>query len=395
MIFDKLNFKNAITESSEIAKLMLSGSGNDSGSVVTTETAMRVTAVYACINVIAESLAQLPLTLYNRNGRKKEPALSDNLYRLLHDAPNDFQTSFDWRLTKTALLCLKGNAYSFINRSQTSGEILELLPMHPDKVKVTQNKDYSLNYIFTDNEHNRIPLRQDQVFRLTGLSFDGVNGISPIEKHRQTIGIALSADRHSALSLKNGSKMSGVLSHPGHFKDPDVRNRVAESWQDSTSGNNAYKTAVLEDGLTWTPISMTNKDAQYIEARKFQIEDIARIFNVPPHKIGHLEKATNNNIEHQGLEFVVDTMMPWFVRWEQAIARDLLGKKDSARKFAKFNVAGLLRGDSKARAEFYASGIQNLWLNPNEVREHEDMNPREGGDKYINPNINTGETANA
>lgn len=373
----------AITESSALAGLIY-GSQSNAGVTVTTDSAMRQSAVYACVLVISETVAQLPLLLYMRNGKSKDRAIAHRLYSLLHDAPNDFQTSFEWRQTKTAHLCLRGRAYSYISRSVT-GEVLELLPMHPDRVKAKQNKDFSIEYEFTDAEGVMHTLRQDQVFRLTGLSLDGFNGISPIAYHRETVGTAIAADKHTALAFKNGAKMTGVLKNPGHFSSTDVAKRVKESWDEAHSGDNAFKTPLLEDGLEWQQISMNNRDAQYIETRKFQTEDVARIFRVPPHKIGHLEKSTNNNIEHQGLEFVTDTMMPWLRRWEQAIARDLLGRSASRTYFAEFLVDALLRGDAKSRSEFYSSAIQTGWMNRNEVRAKENMNPAEGLDEFLEP----------
>ena len=384
MIFDMLKPKARITESSELAKLLGTGSMTAAGVAINSQTAMNISAVYACITVIAETLAQLPLILYKRDGDNKSRATTHRLYRLLHDAPNSFQTSFDWRMTKTAHILLYGAGYSFISRS-VSGEILELLPMHPDKMEIKQNKDFSIEYIFTDLDGKRIPLRQDQVFRVTGFSLDGVNGISPIEYHRQTMGIASAADRHTALTFKNGAKHSGILQNDGHFTSDDVAKRVKESWDEANSGDNSHKTALLEDGLEWKAVSMTNRDAQYIESRKFQIEEIARIFHMQLHKIGHLEKATNNNIEHQGLEFVTATMMPWLMRWEQSIARDLLGVTDSRSFFAEFLVDGLLRGDSTARAAFYQSAVGTPWMTVNEARAAENRNPVEGGDKLVTP----------
>jgi len=378
--------KNArITDSGELAKV-ITGAVSNSGTTVNSETAMRLSAVYACVRVLSESVAQLPLVYYERKGDKKDRAAGQKLYSLLHDAPNSFQTSFEWRETKMAHLCLKGRAYSFINRSVT-GEILELLPMMPDKVELTQNKDYSLSYVFTDADNKKIALRQDQVFRLTGMSFDGVNGISPIAYQRESLGISLATDQHTARSFKNGAKMSGILKHPATFKDKEVAKRVQESWDNRASGENAFLTPVLEDGMDWIPVSMSNKDAQYIESRKFNVEDIARIFRCPPHKIGHLERSTNNNIEHQGLEFVTDSLMPWLVRWEQAITRDLLLPKQKTRFFAEFLVDAIMRGDSESRGKFYTA----LWtlgaLNPNEIRAKENMNPRDdkGGNEYVKP----------
>lgn len=386
MLFNKIAARPqaAITESSELAKVILAGGASSTGMVVTQETAMRISAVYACVRVLAESLAQLPLIYYERSGNRKERAIAQRMYTILHDAPNEFQTSFEFRETAMAHLCLRGKAYAYINRSST-GEVLELLPMMPDRVEAKQNKDWSISYKFKDADNNLIPLRQNQVFRLIGMSLDGFNGISPIAYQRETLGIALAADKHTALTFKNGAKMTGILTNPGHFSSKDVAIRVKESWDASANGNNAFSTPLLEDGLDWKQVSMSNRDAQYIESRKYNTEDIARIFRVPPHKIGHLEKATNNNIEHQGLEFVTDSMMPWLVRWEQSIARDLLTPPQRQRYFAEFLVDGLLRGDTTARGEFY----NKLWnmgaLSPNEIRAKENMNPRDGGDTYYVP----------
>jgi len=385
MILERMSRNAAITTSSELSKLIVNASTN-SGSIVTQDTAMRLSAVYSCVRVLSESIAQLPLIYYERAGDRKERATAQKLYTLLHDAPNSFQTSFEFRESQMAHLCLSGNAYAFINRSVT-GEILELLPLQPSKVKVKQNKDYSLEYEFTDSDRKVITLRKDQVFRLTGMSFDGINGISPIRYQAESLGISLATDKHTAKSFKNGAKMTGILKHPTTFKDKEVAKRVQESWDNSANGENAYSTPVLEDGMDWIPVTMSNRDAQYIESRKFNVEDIARIFRVPPHKIGHLEKSTNNNIEHQGLEFVTDTMMPWLVRWEQSITRDLLTVAERRRYFAEFLVDGIMRGDSAARASYYNSMWMMGAMNPNEIRTKENMNPRddEGGNEYVKP----------
>ena len=373
----------AITESSELAKVINAGTSY-AGMAVSQETAMRLSAVYACVRVLSESVAQLPLFLYQRDGDKKQRASSQRLYGLLHDAPNDFQTSFEFRETMMAHLCLRGTGYALKNMS-SGGEVLELLPMASHRVEAKQNRDWSISYLFTDIDGKQIPLRQDQVFRLTGLSLNGFTGLSPIAYQRETLGIALATEKHTALTFKNGAKMTGVLENPGHFSSKEVAKRVKESWDASANGDNAYSTPLLEDGLGWKQVSMSNRDAQYIESRKYNTEDIARIFRVPPHKIGHLEKSTNNNIEHQGLEFVTDSLMPWLVRWEQSIARDLLTRTQRQQYFAAFLVDGLLRGDTAARGEFY----NKLWnmgaINPNEIRQKENMNPREGGDEYYVP----------
>jgi len=311
----------------------------------------------------------------------------------LHDMPNDFQTSFEWRLAKTVQILLYGAAYSYINRSVT-GEILELLPMPADKVEMTQAKNYSLSYVFTDKDGTKIPLQQNQVLRVTGFTIDGLNGVSPIEYHRQTIGISIAADKYSALSFKNGAKHSGILENDGHFSSDDVARRVRDSWDDSFGGANAGKTALLEDGLKWKATNQTNRDLQYIETLKYRVEDIARIFRVQPHKIGHLEKSTNNNIEHQASEFLTDTMMPWFIRWEQSIARDLLGRKAAQSYFAEFMIEGMLRGDLASRGEYYMKAVGGPWMSANEVRVRENQNPINGHNEILTPLNMAGEHNN-
>lgn len=391
MLFNQINTRADISSSRELERLIGSGSANNSGEAVNTKNAMRVTAVYSCVMVVAESLAQLPFLLYEKDGDRKNRAVNESLYDLLHDAPNEFQTSFDWRLTKTAHALTHGAGYSFINRS-INGQILEFLPIHPDNMEVVLHKNFKIDYIFTDSDGVKITLRPDQVFRVTGFSLDGVHGISPIEYHRQTIGTALAADKHTALTFKNGAKMSGILQNTGHFSSDEVARRVKESWDEANSGTNSHKTALLEDGLEWKQVSMSHRDAQYIESRKFQLEEIARIYRVPLHKIGHLDRATNNNIEHQGLEFVTDTLMPWNCRWEQSVTRDLIPKKDRKRLYAELLVDGLLRGDSKARSEFYGKAVGRPWMTVNEARRAENRNPIDGGDELAKPlNIGTGE----
>jgi len=375
MIFDLLTRPTAsISTSTQLSQAMTSGSYSDSGVNINADSAMKVSAVYACVMVISETIAQLPLILYEKKGDRKSRAVSHSLYGLLHDLPNNFQTSFDWRLTMTAHCLLYGAGYSFINRS-ASGRVLELLPIHPEKIEITQNKDYSLTILFKDSGGSVIEFRPDQLLRVTGYSDNGVNGQSVIDRHRQSIGIAASADIQTALTFRNGAKMSGILESDSHFSSNEVAARVKESWDSSTNGANSSKTALLEDGLKW----------RFIESRKFQIEDIARIFRVPPHKIGHLESATFSNIEHQGLEFVTDTLMPWIRRFEQSIYRDLLNERERTSYYAELLVDGLLRGDSAARAAFYQTAIGGPWMTINEGRSMENRDPLPGGDELIMP----------
>ncbi len=379
----------AITSSSELAKILQAGFETNSGVTVTSDTALRSSVVWACVMLISESLAQLPFILYQRDGKDKNRAITNSLYYLLHDQPNDFQTSYDWRLTKTLHILLRGVGYSFINRSPSTGEILELLPMHPDSVKMFQEKDHSIHYELRGEDGQVTPLKQDQVYRIIGPSLDGITGLSPISYHRETIGISIAADQHSARAMKSGGRFDGILTHPSTFKDDKAAERVRESWQAQATGANLYKTPFLEDGMTWQAVTMSNRDAQYVETRKFTTEDIARIFRCQPHKVGHLEKATNNNIEHQGLEFVIYTMAAWFKRWEQSAYRDLFTPAEKRKLFVEFLADGLMRGDSAARSEYYTKMVAIKAMNPNEVRARENMNSYPKGDVFENPNTST------
>ncbi len=362
--------------------MIYAGADTDAGVPVTATSAMKSTAVYACVQVIAESVAQLPLILYKRLNPGKKRAIEHRLYNILHDRPNSFQTAFEWWATKTIHVLLYGAAYDYIIRN-SRGDILELLPIHPTNIRIEQDSAYKITYQYTDLDGNYSILKQNQIFRAIGMSLDGFSGVSPITYHRQTFGVGIAADKHTALTLKNGAKFAGILKHPGKLRDADVARRVRESFDEASSGSNVNKTPLLEEGMTWQQVSMTNVDAQYIETRKFQITDIARIFRVPPHKIGDLERSTNNNIEHQGLEFVTNTLVPWLKRYEQAIARDLL--QYDKKYFAEFLVDGLLRGDSTARAAYYSKAVGGPWMSPNEARVIENMNPIDGYDKILEP----------
>lgn len=367
----------------DISQIQRVVTNNNSGIQVTKDTAMRSAAVYACIALISESVAQLPFILYRKSKSGRERATDHPLYRLLHDAPNSYQTSLDFRQMLTASMLIHGSAYAFINRA--GGRIIELLPLDSRKMQVEQNKDWSLSYRY-DNE----PVEASKILRLTGLSLNGYTGISPIQYHSQTIGLALAADRYGAMSFKNGAKLSGILEHPTSFRDPEIAKRVAQSWDEKFNNGGAFSTPLLEDGLKYTPISMTNKDAAYIETKRFQIEEIARIFRVQPHKIGDLTRSTNNNIEQQSLEFVQDTLMPWLRRWEQSIARDLI--TDDV--YPEILVDGLLRADASARATFYQTAVGAPWMTINEARQRENMNIIEGGDTLLTP-LNLGANDNA
>jgi HK97 family phage portal protein len=324
----------------------------------------------------------LPLVIYRRTSDGKERAPMHPLYTLLHDQPNRWQTSFEWREMMAGHLALRGNAYS--EQISTGGRgISELIPLHPDRVRPFWAPDKRVAYEYVPEEGPSRVILQDEMLHIRGLGFDGLRGMNPIECQRETIGMTMAVNEHGARMFSNGTRLSGVLEHPHRLGEESAR-RLKDSWQAAYAGTgNSGKTAVLEEGMKWHSVALSNEDAQYLETRKFQIADIARMFRIPPHLIADLDRSTNNNIEHQGMEFVVHSMGPWFKRFEQAIQRDLITQKNTY--FAEFLVDALLRGDSDARSNLYKSGILDGWMTRNEVRAKENMNPLEGLDEPLVP----------
>jgi HK97 family phage portal protein len=364
------------------------GGPTESGEHVTPLRAMQNAAVYSCVRVLGESVAQLPFGIYKSRddgGSDKRP--DHPLYRLIHHQPNEWQTSFEFREYLMACLNLRGNFYAFKNvvGSGSRKRIIELLPLPPDTVKPKQDDKWNITYEvrFPNRDIQLVP--KGNIIHVKGLSLDGFTGVSPIRYQRESIGLAMAAEKHGARTFKNGALPGGVLKHPKHLTE-DAARRLKESWEACYGGENMGKTAVLEDGMEWVKMSMTNEDAQYLETRKYQRSEIAGIYRVPAHMINDLEKATFSNIEHQALDFVVHSLTPWLVRIEQAFWRDLLtaDEQDQGYYF-RFNVDGLLRGDSKSRAEALKIQRQNGIINANEWRALENMNPIEGGDVYLTP----------
>ena len=365
--------------------------GTSAGKVVTERSAMQMTAVYACVRILSEAVAGLPLHLYRYNDEGgKEKALDHPLYWLLHDEPNPEMSSFVFRETLMTHLLLWGNAYAQIIRNG-KGEIVALYPLMPNKMTVSRDENGELTYTYQKSQDElpkdnvyTVVLHQPDVLHIPGLGFDGLVGYSPIAMAKNAIGLAIATEEYGSKFFANGAAPSGVLEHPGTIKDPA---RVRESWQSTFGGSgNANKIAVLEEGMKYTPISISPEQAQFLETRKFQINEIARIFRIPPHMVGDLDKSSFSNIEQQSLEFVKYTLDPWVVRWEQSIQRTLLAKDEKKRYFVKFNVEGLLRGDYQSRMTGYATARQNGWMSANDIRELENLDripAEEGGDLYL------------
>jgi HK97 family phage portal protein len=362
-----------------------------SGKRVNERSAMQMTAVYSCVRILAEAIAGLPLHLYRyKDDGGKEKALDNPLYILLHDEPNPEMSSFVFRETLMTHLLLWGNAYAQIIRNGKN-EVVALYPLMPNKMTVDRDENGQLYYQYqrtTDEaptmKGSTVILRPSDVLHIPGLGFDGLVGYSPIAMAKNAIGLAIATEEYGAKFFANGAAPSGVLEHPGTIKDPS---RVREAWQSQFGGSaNSGKVAVLEEGMKYTPISISPEQAQFLETRKFQINEIARIFRVPPHMVGDLEKSSFSNIEQQSLEFVKYTLDPWVVRWEQSMQRTLLTPEEKKSYFVKFNVEGLLRGDYQSRMNGYATARQNGWMSANDIRELENLDripSEEGGDLYL------------
>jgi HK97 family phage portal protein len=263
---------------------------------------------------------------------------------------------------------------------------MELLPLHPDAVSVRQLDNWDLEFLVTLKGGRQIRCSQRDVFHVAYRSLDGITGLSPISYQRETIGLTLAAQKHGAKTFSNGAKPGGVLTHP-HKLTEDASRRLRESWELTYGGDNAGKTAILEEGMTFTVLSMTNSDAQFLETRRFQVEDVARIFGIPLFMIQSTEKTTSwgSGIEQMSMGYVRYTLLPWVRRWEQAIRRDLVAETGEPDIEMRFNIEGLQRSDIRSRFQSYQVGINMGVYSPNEVRELEDMNPREGGDVWLTP----------
>lgn len=364
--------------------------GSTSGKSVTERSAMQMTAVYACVRILAEAIAELPLHLYRyTDAGGKEKAIDHPLYLLLHDEPNPEMSSFVFRETLMTHLLLWGNAYAQIIRNG-KGEVVALYPLMPNKMTVDRDEKGQLYYSYQRSNDEAIPdsgkviLKPSDVLHIPGLGFDGLVGYSPIAMAKNAIGMAIACEEYGAKFFANGAAPSGVLEHPGTIKDPS---KVREAWQSQFGGSgNSGKVAVLEEGMKYTPISISPEQAQFLETRKFQINEIARIFRVPPHMVGDLEKSSFSNIEQQSLEFVKYTLDPWVIRWEQSLSRALFSQDEKKNYFFKFNVEGLLRGDYASRMTGYATARQNGWMSANDIRELENLDripAEEGGDLYL------------
>jgi HK97 family phage portal protein len=370
----------------KLAEVMRGDVNTGSGAVVTPGTAMRVAAVFACVRIISGAVATMPLQLKRWIDQdEREDASDDPLWQVIGRKPNRWQTPSQFKRMQQAHLLLRGNAYARIVRG-VGGRVLELVPLHPDRVECKQGNDLALTYTYSRKDGVKVEFKQDQILHLTGLTLDGVHGVSVITYARETIGLAMAQEDHGANTFKNGARISNVLSHPHKLGTEGLKFLQESLSQFRAGGENEGKDLILEEGMEVKPLAMTAEDAQWIESRKFSRSEIAMFFGVPPHMIGDTEKSTSwgSGIEEQKDGFVAFTLEDHLVTWEETIARDLI--TDPA-MYVRFNRAALVRGNLKARMESHALSLQWGILSPNEVRALEDRNPREDGkgDKYYDP----------
>lgn len=387
MIFDVFK-KSAITTSADLERALGAGWSTPAGVSVTPKQAAKFAPVFSCIRVLAESIGMLPWHLYETVGKNRQRAPSHPLHDLLYSGPTSYLTSQEWREMIVAHLCLRGNHYGWINR--VGNTIREILPLNPDAVKPKLSNDWELTYTVTFPDGKSEVLPASDIYHIRLMSMDGINGLNPIEQARASIGLGIAAETFGSRLFKNNTRPGGVLSTDKKL-DKEQVGIIRDNWEEVQGGENSMRTAILQGGLQWTSVAINPEDAQFLETRKYQRSEIAGLFRVPPHMIGDMEKATFSNIEQQSMDFVTQACMPLITRMEQRTQKSLLTREERKRYYSKINVAALLRGDMKARAEFYTKLVQNGAMSPNEIRELEDMNPRENGDIWLTPsnmNIN-------
>jgi len=360
------------------ASWMFDGSSSKTGIAITEESAMRLSAVFGAVRVISETIASLPWEVKQDVDGITRSASAHPINTLIHE-PNAMMTDFNFREMCQAHLCLHGNAFIAIKRNE-AGQPVKLIPVHPDRVEVKVYKDEKFYTI----DQGKETFDDTEMIHILGLSFDGIIGKSVIEAARESIGLGLAADQFGGSFFGNGANVSAVLKHPGSLSD-EAYKRLMASWQRRYTGlDNAHKTAILEEGMSVEKVSISPSESQFLETRRFGVEDIARFFRIPLAYLGSLENSsTRANIEEQGIQFQRNTILPWVKRWEAELNKKLFpGVKDYR---IRFNMDGLLRGDINSRYTSYATARQWGWLSVNDIRTLEQLDPIEGGDTYLQP----------
>ena len=364
---------------------LFSGDPTAAGLTISVQGSLKLAAVWACVRVISEDVASLPLLLYRRLDKGKERVPQHPLYRLLHDQPNEFMTAMQFRETLQGHVLTWGNAYANIERDG-DGRPVALWPLRPDQMNgpvLSQGGTLLYTYYLPSGEPRA--LTQAEVFHLRGLSSDGIIGYSPIQFHRESLALSLATMKFGNLFFGSGSQPSGVLQVKTKLSKEGA-DRLRDSWNAAHQGlERSHRVAVLEEGVEWKQIGIPPEDSQFLETRQFQVQETTRIFRMPPHKVQDLSRATYSNIEEQAIEYVSDTLRPWLTRWEQQINKDLIMPGEQKTIFAEHLMDALLRGKTLERFESYAKGIGNGIYSPNDVLELENRNPYEGGDVHLQP----------
>lgn len=367
---------------------MFGGNITTSGVNVTSERAIAHTAVYDCVNILSQSIASLPFSVYKREVLKDKSlnnkAFNHPLYTILHDEPNNEMTSYTWRVVVMVHLALRGNHFSQIIRNN-AGKVTGIYPLNPDKMQIVRLENKELRYMYQSDSYGQVPLYPNEILHFIGMTMDGIIGMSPIEYNRHAIGMSIAMEEFGGTYFKNGANGGGVLHTENKLSEPAFE-RLKSEWASKYAGLvNANKPIILEEGLKWEKLAISNEDSQFLQSRKFQKSEIASIYRIPPHMINEMDKATFSNIEHQSIQFVTDAIRPWVVNIEQECRRKLLSDSEKANHYMRLNLAALLRGDTKSRYEAYGMGIKDGWLVRNEAREMEDLNPLDGLDEPLYP----------
>lgn len=373
-----------ITTAQGLDRLLRGGGATWSGMSVTPDNALQVATVFACTRLIAEDIGKLPFPVYRKRAGDpdwRDRATDSPFWRLVHDRPNSFQSSQQFRELLTAHAVLRGNGYAFKNRVR--GEVRELLPIRPDRVTVEQGDDYELIYHVRMSDGVVKDFTRRDIFHLAGLSLDGVTGVSVITYARQTIGLAMATERHGAKFFANGAHPGGAYRHPGPKGLSDQAFERLQEQLSDLKGEGAHGTLVLEEGMDWVQIGLSNEDSQFVDTAKATAEVIAgQWFRVPPHKVGLLDRSTNNNIEHQQLEYEGDTLLSWAMRWQHALNDQVIGPGET---YAEMLFDALLRADTKTRYQAYQVAVGRPWMSGNEARRRENLPPVDGLDEVFEP----------
>jgi len=365
------------------------GTESGSGQSVTPDSAMRVAAVFACVRLISGAVGNMPVRVLRRvDDRTRADASDHGLWNMFNRRPNRWQKPAQFKRMMTAHVLLRGNAYALITRG-LRGRVIALTPLHPDRMRVDQLDDMSLAYSYTRKDGQVIVFPQEEILHLAGFSFDGVKGVSVVGLARETIGLSMAMESHGATVFRNGANVTGALKMPaGRQLSPEQAEHLRAQMDEYRSGGSREgKVIVLEDGLDWQQMALNAEDAQWLDARKFSRGDIAMFFGVPPHMIGDTDKATSwgSGLDSQGQNFVTYTLEDYLTMWEEALNVDCIDPATDPQVFTRFNRNALVRGDIKTRWDSYVRAMQWGVMSPNEVRELEDENPREGGDIYYPP----------